>query len=306
MSNPYVHLGNPRILSILVGNDSLGRYIFRDNMEIVEISMPRLYTQDIESIGKRYGVDPSRTLYSYSTEYSIDMAYLAVLINRCVETNRCPELLAFFFGKPYLTRMFRPHDEKSMSEAYETFREKMLVAINGVLWAFDCHLTCFEGRYCVTDNSHVKPDTPSIKVLDRDYIRKTADDAFSDLEAGRGDNAMTLARTLLEEVYCRMIEVKGETPNKDGKIKGLSKQVRKLYFDEDENGNIPDADLDKLMNGYNQVQLAIAESRNASGTAHGLGAFRIDLDDFFVRLYVNSSLTLAEFMLDAMNHTDMT
>lgn len=40
---------------------------------------------------------------------------------------------------------------------------------------------------------------------------------------------ITKSRTLLEEVFCHAIEVKGETPNSSGEINTLYKQVKDLY-----------------------------------------------------------------------------
>ena len=48
------------------------------------------------------------------------------------------------------------------------------------------------------------------------YISNISKRAIYDIENGEFDSAITKARTLLEEVFCNVIEEKNETPSTSG------------------------------------------------------------------------------------------
>jgi hypothetical protein len=52
---------------------------------------------------------------------------------------------------------------------------------------------------------------------------------MKDVLDGNYDSAITKSRTLLEEVFCYVIEKKGETPSESGDIGRLYNQVKQLY-----------------------------------------------------------------------------
>lgn len=138
-------------------------------------------------------------------------------------------------------------------------------------------------------------DVPKLKAIDRSYILDLSQRAIKDIEEGHGDSAITKARTLLEEVFCYVIEKKGETPSDSGDIGKLYNQVKALY------GMQQSKDYDKRVNGVlsglEKILSAIAEMRNTASDSHGVGLKRIRLSDYHARLFVNSSATMAEFIL---------
>ncbi len=95
-----------------------------------------------------------------------------------------------------------------------------------------------------------------------------------------------------------MIEKKNQSPSESGDVNKLYSQVRQLY------GIHQDAQTDKrindLINGINKIISSVAEMRNKDSDAHGVGAKRIEIKDYHARLYVNTSVSLAEFMLALM------
>lgn len=52
---------------------------------------------------------------------------------------------------------------------------------------------------------------------------------MKDVTDGNYDSAITKSRTLLEEVFCYVIEKKGEKPTESGDIGKLYNQVKLLY-----------------------------------------------------------------------------
>jgi hypothetical protein len=62
-----------------------------------------------------------------------------------------------------------------------------------------------------------------------------------------------------------------------------------------------DAGMDKrineLLSGLEKIIDAIAEMRNKNSDAHGVGQKRINISEHHARLFVNSAMTMADFIL---------
>ena len=136
---------------------------------------------------------------------------------------------------------------------------------------------------------------PTIRKIDREYIRDLVDRANSDIEQSQFDSALTKARTLLEEVFCYVIEKKNPDFVKQGDINTLYNHVKNLYgmhqlkeYDKRVNG---------LLAGLEKILTAIVEMRNAQSDAHGVGSKRINIEVHHARLFVNASQTMADFIL---------
>ena len=122
-----------------------------------------------------------------------------------------------------------------------------------------------------------------------------SDRAIKDILDGYYDSAITKSRTLLEEVFCYVIEKKGNKPSESGDIGKLYNQVKQLY-------NMHQSkDIDKringLLSGLEKILSAIAEMRNKGSDAHGVGEKRIKIADHHARLFVNSAIIMADFIL---------
>lgn len=92
-----------------------------------------------------------------------------------------------------------------------------------------------------------------------------------------------------------MIEKKNNVPSDKGDIGKLYKQVKELYNMHND-GNI-DKRINTLLSGLEKIVSSIAEMRNKAGDSHGVGAKRINIADYHARLYVNASMTMADFIL---------
>ena len=105
----------------------------------------------------------------------------------------------------------------------------------------------------------------------------------------------TKCRTLLEEVFCYVVERKGEEPSQKGDIKRLYKQVKDLYNMHADSGM--DRRINELLSGLEKIIDAIAEMRNVNSDAHGVGQRRKSISEHHARLFVNSAMTMADFIL---------
>ncbi len=136
---------------------------------------------------------------------------------------------------------------------------------------------------------------PAIRKVDDAYIREISDRAQKDIENADYDSALTKARTLLEEVFCHVIEKRGEKPGKTGEIRNLYTQVKNLYSMHQDSET--DRRINGLLSGLEKILTAITEMRNGSGDAHGVGSRRINIKAHHARLFVNASQTMADFIL---------
>lgn len=143
--------------------------------------------------------------------------------------------------------------------------------------------------------NNVKLSTPAITCVNRDYIKDISIRAMQDVDNQNYDSALTKSRTLLEEVFCYVIEQKGDTPSDKGDIGKLYKQVKDLY-NMHTDGNM-DKRINTLLSGLEKIVSSIAEMRNKASDSHGVGANRITINDHHARLFVNSSMTMADFIL---------
>lgn len=137
--------------------------------------------------------------------------------------------------------------------------------------------------------------SPTLLKIDRVYIRNLVERANNDIEQNQFDSALTKTRTLLEEVFCYVIEKKKPDFVKQGDINTLYNHVKNLYgmhqlkeYDKRVNG---------LLAGLEKILTAIVEMRNAQSDAHGVGSKRINIEAHHARLFVNASQTMAEFVL---------
>lgn len=138
-------------------------------------------------------------------------------------------------------------------------------------------------------------ETPAIILVNRDYIKNLSVKAIRDVENGEYDSAITKSRTLLEEVFCYVIEKKDEEPSQKGDIKKLYKQVKDLYHMHADSDT--DKRINELLSGLEKIIDSIAEMRNKNSDAHGVGKRRINISEHHARLFLNSAITLADFIL---------
>ncbi len=152
------------------------------------------------------------------------------------------------------------------------------------------------------ESSDVKLSTPSIACVNYNYIRDISIRAQKDIENGNYDSAITKARTLLEEVFCFVIEERGEVPKGKGEINKLYNQVRDLYNMHHDKET--DRRVDTLLSGLNKIIDSVSNMRNANSDAHGVGQARINIKDYHARLFVNAAMIVADFILSVKNNAD--
>lgn len=149
--------------------------------------------------------------------------------------------------------------------------------------------------FCCLHDFPLEVSAPKIQNVDRNYISNVTSRALIDIENNSFDSALTKSRTLIEETFCYVIELHDEIPNESGNIKKLYGQVKNLY------NMHTDTTIDKrinmLLSGLEKILTSISEMRNEVSDSHGVGKKRIRISEHHARLFVNSAMVMADFIL---------
>lgn len=151
-------------------------------------------------------------------------------------------------------------------------------------------------------SSNIPLDIPSIRTIGRDYIRELAKRAEKDIENNEFDSAITKVRTVIEEVLIKGLEELHFVQYKKGDINNLYKNFSQLY--QMETNKDMDLRVKELLSGLNKIIDAIARMRNSNSDAHGVGSKRINLKKHHARLFVNSGIIFADFLIEIMNNSN--
>lgn len=284
----YKLLKNKEIIAILDGDTNFGKYEFND-LSKTDISLPYLSGSKICDLSSRFGYPQT---YSNMSRWQ----YFDDLLDNCISDDRCSDLLRYIFSISQFTEKLKGHSSEEIPKAHETIVTAVLNGINGLLFFGGNELARIGNQYVIKSlGSVVHISAPKIKTIDREYIKSISARALLDVEEKNYDSAITKSRTLLEETFCYLIEQKNETPSDSGDIAKLYKQVRTLYnMHTDAN---TDRRINTLLSGLNSIVSSIAEMRNKNSDAHGVGANRISIDEHHARLFINSAMTMADFII---------
>lgn len=279
------------VYAILDGDTS-----FRSDTLDEEVSLPYQSGPKLVEVLNKFGIDAS---YGSSSRWM----YVEALLEHCIENNRVSNMLAYFFNLERFQKEFSGLTPEEIKRRHAAIVESAIAAINSMLFFGGHELRCFGNNYVITSVDDVPAmSIPSINTIDRSYIKDMANRAQEDIELGNFDSALTKARTLLEEVFCWAIERKGEQPSSSGDVGKMFSQVKCLY-------NIhADKTMDRricdLVNGLNKIVDSIGQMRNKQGDAHGVGASRVNIEDYHARLAVNAAANVADFVLSVVHRAE--
>ena len=169
-----------------------------------EVSLPYQSGPMLVETLNRFGVP---------TEYGSDSRWMYVekLLGYCIDTQQVSKLFSFFFD---LNRFHKDLQDLPTDEIPKRHRAIVTAAISAInnKLLFGHHQLRQQGNiYTVVpiDNSPVM-ETPAIEKVDRNYVKDVAERAQQDIGRGEFDSALTKARTILDDVFCQVIERKGE------------------------------------------------------------------------------------------------
>lgn len=293
-TNSFELLLNDKIIDILLGNRELG---WSEHDDSFKMHMPLLSFDELERISVRFGFDEEN--------YPFDLNINA-LIKHCIKTECVSNLLLYFFDKSRFADLLSNYNFtiEQANSIYEEIVWYAVYEINFILNFYDKKLVKSDEKYDIIPINAVIVDTPKIKTIDRDYILSTYQKAINDISEKNYDECLTKSRTLLEEVFCKVIEDKGDEPKAKGNINQLYKQVKDLY---NMHGNKDmDVRINTLISGLETIVNSVAEMRNKASDAHGMGAKRFNISEHHSRLVLNSALTIAEFIYSVAENSNKT
>ena len=205
-------------------------------------------------------------------------------------------MLICLFSKEQFVDKLGGYTPDEIEQAYKTIIDSAIKSINGILMFGGNELVNIGNAYVVQKIGAIpQVVAPAIKIINRKYISDLAGRAMDDVEKGYFDSAITKSRTLLEEVFCYVIEKKGEIPSDSGDIGRLYSQVKDLY--QMHSDRTMDTRINMLLSGLEKILKSITEMRNKASDSHGVGVRRINIAEHHARLFVNSSMTMADFIL---------
>lgn len=255
--------------------------------------MPYLSGPDLCALSTLFGLPAT---YSWNGGALSRWQYLDNLLEYCIENNKCSSLLAHMFSLNQFSEMLRGHSANEINEAHKTIVSTIIDKINGLL-LFGGNELIVNGKNFVIHpkESRVEIATPAIKNIDREFINDLSSRAMGAIQQNDFDSAITKSRTILEETFYYVIEKKNEKPSDKGDIGKLYKQVRTHYKMHTDTNT--DKRINTLISGLSNIVSAIAEMRNKSSDAHGVGANRISIEEHHARLVVNAAIVMADFIL---------
>ena len=292
VTNNFELLRAKNILTILDGDTKFGEIQISETKSISN-ALPYLSGPELCEISTKFGLPVN---YSRSGGALSRWVYLDNLLEHCIRNNRVSDLLSFLFSKEQFVHTFRGCTATEIETAYRTIVTTVVGKINGELYFGGHELVRVGTRFVVQKiGATVTVDAPAVKTIDRDYIISLSSRAMNDVSEGNYDSAITKCRTLLEEVFFYVIEKKNETPSTKGDIGKLYGQVKSLYHMHQQKDQ--DNRINSLLSGLEKILTAVSDMRNKGSDAHGAGINRIAIDEHHARLFVNSAMTMADFVL---------
>lgn len=288
----YQLLRNKEIIDILDGNKQFGE----TNNNVI-ISMPYLSGPQLCSISKIFGLSVE---YNENGKTLSRWMYMDNLLEYCISKGKIQQLFNYLFSKDKFANMFNNIMQDKIDETYNYIINIIVKQISKILYFGGNEFQIINKEFIVKPiNIDVDMEVPTMKTINRDYIKELSERASNDIDKSDYDSAITKCRTLLEEVFCYVIELKNEKPSESGNINTLFNQVKELY-------NMHQSkDIDKrinmLLSGLEKILNAISDMRNKDSDAHGVGSKRINIQEHHARLFLNSAIAMSEFILAVAN-----
>lgn len=191
-----------RIIHILDGDTNFGRLVINGANSNITISMPYLTSQALYDIAAKFGMN---NICYGQNRYE----YLYNLLSLCIQRECEMDLIVLLFSKKQFVSKLIKQPRGIVEYAYSEIVKTVIKQINHILYFYDNELVQNGDVFVIRElSSIVKAYTPSLKIIDRKYIKDMSDRAIKDILDGYYDSAITKSRTLLEEVFCYVIEKK--------------------------------------------------------------------------------------------------
>lgn len=297
MNNNYNLLRSKDIIAILDGDFQI------EEVDGIRIAMPYLSGPMLCELSQKFGYYQEYYWGNSSKPNLSRWQYMDNILEYVIKENKTSQLLSYMMEKERFSDSLRNlNNVNDIEKMYKYIIKKVIDQINSILYFGGHELVIINNQYIIKNiDEKINIDVPNINIVDRDYIKDLSERTMKDIDEGNLDSAITKSRTILEETFCYAIEIKGEEPSDSGDIGKLYKQVKDLY-NMHANKDM-DKRVNKLLSGLENIVQSIAEMRNNGSDSHGLGNKRVNISDYHARLAVNSSTTMAEFILSVSQNS---
>lgn len=297
MNKNYDLLRSKDIIEILDGDSQI------EEIDGIRIAMPYLSGPMLCELSQKFGCYQEYYWGNSSKPNLSRWQYMDNILKYVIKENKVSQLLSYMMEKERFSDSLRKLNTVSdIEKMYKYIIQKVIDQINSILYFGGHELVIINNQFIVKNiDEKINIDIPNINVVNRDYIKDLSERAMKDIDEGNLDSAITKSRTILEETFCYAIEIKGEEPSDNGDIGKLYKQVKDLYSMH--TNKDMDKRVNKLLSGLENIVQSIAEMRNNGSDSHGLGSKRVNIADYHARLAVNSSTTMAEFILSVSQNS---
>ena len=289
--SPYKYHNRKDLINILIG----ARIDKRVDIEgiTIEVTMPYLSGPQICNLSGKLG-NPIQ--YPQDGGGLSRWQYFANLLNFCIQNKKEELLLQELFKLENFNNVLQNCNTKNIKSAYETVVACILEHVNKELYfcGYQLRKAGSNVYICILD-APLAIESKKIKNINHDYIKELINRTADDMNMGKYDSVLKTSRTLLEEVFCSVLEKKGVTPSTSGKITDLYGQVKQEYGMK-QNQNF-DKRVNNLLSGFEKILTSISDMRNEQSDAHGVGSKRIQIAEHHAQLFVNAAIVMADFIL---------
>lgn len=296
-TNNYELLRKKEIIEILDGDTQI------EENDQVRIAMPYLSGPDLCELSQKFGCFQEYYWGNSSKPNLSRWQYMDKILSFVIKENKVSQFLSYIMSKEQFSESLNKlNNVDDISKMYNYIIKKVIEKINSILYFGGNELVILGNQYYVKKiNEKINIEIPNINIIDRNYIKSLSERALKDIDSGNLDSAITKSRTILEETFCYVIELKNQIPSDSGDINKLYKQVKDIYNMHSDKQL--DVRINKLLSGLEKIVSALAEMRNNNSDSHGLGSKRVNINDYHARLAINSAVTMAEFILSVSQNS---
>lgn len=289
--SPYKHLDQRSIINILIGNPLNASVVVGDNT--IEASMPYLTGPQICELSGKLG-NPIH--YPMNGGAPSRWQFFEKVLDFCIQNKKEELLIQELFNPNKFNKILYDCDTKDIKLAYEKVVDCVLEHINKELIFCGHQIRRIENNiYVCALDAPIAIISKKINDINHNYIKELVSRTADDISMGNYDSVLTKSRTLLEEVFCYVLEKKGIEPSNSGRITDLYGQVKQAYGMKQDNKF--DKRVNNLLSGFEKILTSISEMRNEQSDAHGVGLNRIKIAQHHAQLFVNAAIVMADFML---------
>lgn len=271
--------------------------LFIGDKKFSETEMPYMTGIEICEFSKKIGF-----IQIYNIEKLSRWQYMEKLLDYVIGKDK----INVFFKELLNIQRFRTltddpninSDAWSIQEWHSNIISELVNSINKYLIIEQCYIEYDLETYqffLVDLKNNIEICTSKIDEMGSKYIKRISNEAYNAIKKADYESAITKSRTLIEEVLIKGIEKKKMEPCRKGNIHTLYKQFKELYDFHSDKGM--DRRINQILSGLNSILSSISEMRNKNSDSHGVGEKRLELNKPIAELFVNSSMTLSNFLL---------